>query len=53
MKEQDCFNYEPGFVQKRTIVELDNILSRATLADNQRRNPWIYIYAYDNLLNGR
>ena len=52
-KEQDCINYEPGFISKIGIVQIDNYLSRSTSADNQRRTSYIYIYADDNLLGGK
>lgn len=53
MKEQDCSNYEPGYVVSRSIYELSNLLSRTKKGDNQRRTSWYYIYSNDNLLNGR
>lgn len=53
MKEQDCTNYEPGYVVIRSIDELNNLLSRTEKDDNQRRTLWYYIYGNDNFLNGR
>jgi hypothetical protein len=53
MKEQDCFNYEPGDVQIIDIDILSNYLSRNKKADMQARTDYRYIYASDNLLMGR
>lgn len=53
MKEQDCTNYEPGYVVDRSIGELNNLLSRTKKEDNQRHTSFYYIYADDNFLMGR
>lgn len=50
MKEQICFNYEPGYVQIIDNDILSNYLLRNKYGDYQRRTEYCYIYTSDNLL---
>ena len=53
MKQMDCINYFPGYVETIDINYLNNILSRTVKGDNQRYTSYIYIYANDTLLGGK
>lgn len=54
IKQMDCVNYFPGFVEIITREMLDNYLSRLSKDDNQRcTNDIYYIYRHDNLLGGK
>ena len=53
MKQMDCINYFPGYVETIDLDYLNNILSRTMQGDNQRRTSYFYIYANDNILGGK
>ncbi len=54
IKQMDCLNFFPGYVEIISRDYLSNILSRYTKEDNQRCTPDIYyIYHSDNFLGGK